>query len=451
MAEGDKDLTRADLGLMLESKIYETYVKKNETGEHFERAYARLKQPLISSGRYLRTLLLPLQVEGGQQPCVGFYLPSQGILAHTQNLITFLSGLAQLPTPPIRPIVYVNSPPSPPLSGALEPLGAKVVYLRPTGKESMLDSLIGLRRSAQADGVACMVFVSNVTGMPFTTAMGVAPAHIWWSMKYRGLTLPDLSGYMEMAHLFEQRRIIDGTVWLGCHAALPALFDPMFTETARELRRQRGVGQGTVILGCIGREEKLLNRDYVRALGKIMRACPNTVYVWTGQSQPPEFLDWLREEEIAPRCEFVAWVKTKIFAQVLDVFLDSFPFASGHTAFETMAAGHPIVVLLTPEARETSTASAVMPAYEGKAGTSADQAGVQSIFTDESGGSLLPFVTDVSSYVDLSIRLIRDQVFRAAVGGACKAFVDNYMRDEVRLATTTCNNILEIIRQAKMV
>jgi len=442
-------LQRIDLTLLVESLVYHMYVKKVETAEHFRDVYAHIKLPLVACGRSLRPHLKPFPEAQGSPLPIGFFLPSAAVLAHTQNFITFLRGLVQLDPRPIEPIIYVLGPPLKSIDIALRPFGFKMVYLWADKELPPLETYVNLHHAAKADAIGAMIFISNVTGMCFTTAMGVAPVHIWWSMKYRGLTLPDLDGYMDMSRLFEQRRVIEGTTWYGCHAALPPLTDPAQAPLAAEIRASSGVTESTLILGCIGREEKLLNRDYVRALGEIMRRCPNTEYIWTGREQPPEFLAWLVEEGIADRCTFIGWVDTKLYAHVLDIFVDSFPFASGHTAFEAMALGKPIVVLLTPEALETSTASAVVPVFEGHAGTEADQIRVREIFTAGEAASLLPFVRNVEEYIDQAQRLINDTDFRANVGRAGQIFVEEFMRDEVRLAKSTCQNILDIINQAQ--
>jgi predicted O-linked N-acetylglucosamine transferase (SPINDLY family) len=36
--------------------------------------------------------------------------------------------------------------------------------------------------------------------------------------------------------------------------------------------------------------------------------------------------------------EYIGWVDTSLWAQVIDVFLDTWPFGSGHTAWEAIAA-----------------------------------------------------------------------------------------------------------------
>lgn len=429
-------LHEANLALSAETQEYNAVVKQTETCEHFKSCYERMKEPLIELGHSFRDIMPRMSAPVGPTVNVGFYLASNALLAHTTNLITFLTGLSKLNPQPIVPIVYVNGAPANELKNAVESLGYKIRFFAGTP----LDIWLNIREQGQLDKLSCMVFVSNVVGMSFATAMGVAPVHIWWSMKYRGLTLPDLDGYMEMTYLFGGSRVIDGTTWLNCHAALPELIDLKAAQAASEIRKAMKIQPGWTVLGCFGREEKLLNRGYVKALGSIMRDSPTTVYLWSGREQPPEFLKWLSEEGIEGRCAFVGWVNTKIYAEVIDIYLDSFPFASGHTAYEAMAAGKPIVVLLTSESLETSTASPVMQVMNGPDGV--DRRKVLRTFA-----GALPYQNTEDEYIAYANQLIRSKAARKLAGQAGKEFVETYLRDDKRLAVTTCQNIMDIVSQ----
>jgi glycosyltransferase involved in cell wall biosynthesis len=293
-----------------------------------------------------------------------------------------------------------------------------------------------------------MVFISLPVHICFASGLRVAPVVIWWSMKYHRLEIPELDGYLTIGGFFEDFREIGGQRWRACRSALPRSFDPSL-QASVELRRQIGAESDAVILGCIGREEKMLGERYLETVAEIMKACPNTRFVWTGRAKRSgEVERRLAALGIGARSHFLGWLEnTQAATQGIDVYLDSFPFASGHTAFETMSTGSPIVVLRSPEALETSTATAIIPAYEGRAGSASEQSGVRAIFTDSDGTSLLPYVDDVEAYVALSIRLIRDTDYRKRVGRACRAFVETYSPSEKAFAESTCRHIIEIVAE----
>jgi hypothetical protein len=227
---------------------------------------------------------------------------------------------------------------------------------------------------------------------------------------------------------------------------MPFGADPALRAPAEDIRKALDPTGRAVILGCLVRAEKLNNRDYARMLGRVMRAHPETVFVWTGRYAPPEVQAMFEAEGIAARCRFVGWVNIKLYAHVLDIKLDSFPFPSGITSAEVMAAGKPVVTLLTPAALENSLATAFVPLMDGRIGTREDRDAVRAMFASPDG-SLAPFVDTVEDYERLAGRLIGDAAFRARVGGACRAFVERFWRDEVRTARTTAEQILAIIAE----
>ena len=117
--------------------------------------------------------------------------------------------------------------------------------------------------------------------------------------------------------------------------------------------------EGQLVLACIGREEKMLNPAYIDALAQILAACPGATFVWTGRAtRSHEVMEMMTHARKNHRCRFIGWLEdTKAAATLMDIFVDTFPFGSGFTAFEAMAAGKPVVALRTPETIETSAMS----------------------------------------------------------------------------------------------
>jgi glycosyltransferase involved in cell wall biosynthesis len=306
-----------------------------------------------------------------------------------------------------------------------------------------------LRDVAAKDGLAALVFVSTTAYLAFAAGYGVAPVLVWWAMKYHGLKVPGIDAYLSAGNFFDDWRDIDGRRWRGCRAALPPLTDATTTADGRRFRAEHGLNDDHVVLACIGREEKLLNPDYIDALGTILEACPEARYIWSGrQARAAEVIGMMRRRGILDKCRFVGWLSnTKLAAQAMDIFADSFPFASGHTAFEAMAVGKPVVVLKTPEALETSSANSLVPVYDGVIGTPADRAAVRAIFTGHDGATLLPYVDTTAQYVDLATRLVRDPAHRFTVGAACRTYAERFARNEIAFAETTCRHLIAIVRE----
>ena len=204
----------------------------------------------------------------------------------------------------------------------------------------------------------------------------------------------------------------------------------------------------TVILGCLGREEKLLSEPFAQSLAQILKKVPEAIFLWTGKIENPNVTTLFKSHGIEDQCRYIGWVNTRIYAQVLDVFIDGFPFASGLTAFETMAAGSPVVALVTPEALEIGFPNHLWPGFSGADGIEPEiHDYVREIFLNSKGDSVVSIVDTECEYVDIAVRLANDRDFREEAGQASKTFVERYMHDETAMAETFSDYILDIYSQ----
>lgn len=445
----DNDLI--DVVVELENRIQTTYLKAVESATRFNTAHAALSPILYKIGQATRTAIGPMRdacftASPSRPTRVAFFLHTAAVLAHTTNLFTFLRGLSHLTPRPIEPFIYV-------LESGLnipEPMAAYHGSLATVRwpETRPRHPVVWIREVAERDGVAAVVFVSIPVFLSFAAGFGVAPALVWWAMKYHGLQSPGIDGYLTVGNFFDDELIIDGRQWRSSRMALPPLTGPDAEAQGASIRKKLDIKAGDVLLGCIGREEKLLDIRFMDALAEVLRQRPEARFMWTGRKlRVAQVRDLMAARGILDRCPFVGWLAdTQAGAAAIDIFLDSFPFASGHTAYEAMAAGKPVLVLRTSEAIETSTATSLVPLFERAIGRQEDQDAVRAMFTDTDGSSLLPFPATIEDYVAMAVRLIKDVGFRSRVGSACRSYVERYARDEETCAQTTCRHLIEIVQ-----
>ncbi len=440
-----------ETALKFERTAYANYTQAKDDAEHFRETVHHWIPLMRRCGKdFGGNLPTPPAPEHGREtPKVAFYLHNSEILGHTEAFLSFLRGLAKLAPKPIDAIVYISGEINPALDRYLTEYGVEGVYLRPLAGEpvQVAMEMSALRQDIRKRGVTAVVFVSLALYMPFAFSMRLAPVQIWWSMKYHSLEMPEIDGYMALGS-FDRYRTIDGRPWRAVHRAMEPLFDPNLTAEAGRIRERLLADQGTLLLGCIGRAEKMVGNDYIAAVADVMNAVPKTVFMWTGKSKNPRVVRLLEKFGINERCRYVGWIDTRLYAQVLDIFLDTFPFASGLTAFEAMAAERPVVSMITREALGTGMPAHVWPVYRGEVGTPEIQQEVRGLFTDVDGGSLLPFAESVDAYRSFSIRLCEDEGYRSRAGAAARRFVERYMTNDERMAETGCRHILEIIDES---
>ena len=328
--------------------------KMPDTAEQFERYHGVMKHALIAAGQGLAKpwpkQFRAITLDPGQDPTVrphkvwmgsfatpkiGFFMPTATLLAHSRNLLTYLDALGEHGEGKINATVYTfasESTADPEFTAAYK--RHQVKHLRHEG--SMLSHWLLLRETAIADELDAMVFVSVVQGMAFATSMGVAPRHIWWAHKWHGLELPGLDGYIDACHPFTDGPLeIGGRTWRSTYTALPEMLDASKTEEAKRIRASLPVA---TVYGWMGRIEKLTS-EYLTAVAQVLEQVPDSIFVYTGREEDPGITQAIAAAGLADRISFIGWVDTALWAQVIDVYLDTFPFQSGHCAYQAMAAG----------------------------------------------------------------------------------------------------------------
>ena len=134
---------------------------------------------------------------------------------------------------------------------------------------------------------------------------------------------------------------------------------------------------------------------------------------------------------------------TFLYAQVLDVQLDTFPFASGFTSARVMGAGKPVVTLCTQES-VTSSLATYHKIFVSDLVPEEIRRDYEEIFTFENGNVTYPFCEKIEEYEELSDKIIRDDDFRKNLGCRCRKWVEKYFLDHKSSAVTTVELLDEV-------
>jgi predicted O-linked N-acetylglucosamine transferase (SPINDLY family) len=181
------------------------------------------------------------------------------------------------------------------------------------------------------------------------------------------------------------------------------------------------------------------------AVAAVLRTCPQAAFLWSGRERLTGIQSRLQALGVAERCYYIGWVDTKLYAQVMDVFLDSFPFPCAFTLYEAMAAGKPVVTYASPEAAETGLHGLLGPLLAGESGSLEEQAQARELF----GDSLYLCAGTPQAYVEMASRLVRDARLRRAAGEANRRFVAKFLSDRGRTARTLATHLVELIGEAQ--
>lgn len=435
-----------DHALALEAQCYEQLVKQKETEAHFREKFNEWAPDMIAAGRAFGARLPPLQPPAAARRKIGFFIHNASMLAHIEALINVLAGYRKLAEQPFDPVIYCMGGNSPEMMQAFAQLNVPVVHLGneyPQTGNSLFQRLMKLRERVQQDGVACIVWLSLALIMPLAFTIRIAPVQVWWSMKYHGFAVDEIDAYLTSLS-FTRHLQIDGRTWCSGRLQVPGRFRPELSAAAQEIAAGY---RPAIILGTLAREEKMTDPAYLDAVTRILRDNPDTVFLWTGRSEHAGIAAHFREAGLSGRARFIGWVDIKLYAQVLDIFLDTFPFGCGFTALDTMAAGRPVLFMASDTSSAPSLDQLVYPLLTSPDCDPAEQQGAREIFTSPAGERLYPRAANTDEYVALAGRLVRDAGFRQAAGMAARRFIEEMMSDPRQTAADYSAHLMNAINR----
>jgi glycosyltransferase involved in cell wall biosynthesis len=441
------DTERLAQAFELEQIVYEIHVKQLESEEHFARSVARWKDAMRAAGARFAARL-PRTPRAAPQALarVAFFIENITGLAHVQMTLDLIEGNASLPAPRFAPHVFcLNGEPE--AIRRMRDTGVSVEILCPSSSRAeLVPALATLQRRLAEIGADALVWVSLVVTMPFAFAMRLAPAQIWWAMKYHSLDMPEIDGYLTSGGLEGGTKSIGGRTWLAAPVASRQWTAPGKAAEAAAVRS--ALGPARVVFGSFGREEKLDSAPFLDAVARILRAVPDSLFLWTGRGRHPGIQRHLESAGVAGRCRFIGWVDTKLYAQVIDVFLDSFPFPCGFTLYEAAAAGKPAVLFSSAASADTGANALIGPLLD-QGDPARDAARLaRSIF--HSGGEDLSLRTrSAEDYVAVAVRAGTDEGFRKRAGEAYRRFVESFLADRARAAQIYAGHFDAVIAAAR--
>ncbi len=438
---------RLEQAFEIERIAYITHVKQEESEAHFAYCVGQWKDAMREAGaRFASTLPSTPRSAPGLLPRIAFFVHNMSQLAHVQMVVDLIEGNAQLPARRFEPYVFC-------LMGEREMIervrraGAKVeVLFQASFRPGYRSALSILRRRIAEAGIDELVWVSMVLVMPFAFAMRLAPAQTWWAMKYHSLDLEEIDGYLTGGGVEGGNKSIGGRTWLAGPVASAQWTAPEKAAEAASIRRS--LAAEAIVFGTFGREEKLNSPPFLDAIARILKAVPDAVFLWTGRERHSGIQQRLEAAGVADRCRFIGWVDTKLYAQVIDVFLDSFPFPCGFTLYEAAAAGRPVVLFSSATSADTGANALIGPLLDEGDPQRESARLARSIFAANGENFCLRAYT-VEEYVDLAVRAGSDKAFREKSGDAYRAFVEHFLADRSRAARIYADHFLAVIEAVK--
>ena len=329
------DAGYANAALQLEPLWYTRLVKVVENEARYHRCFAWHKHALWAAGRkHARAL------SGGRiRTRVAFLVPSGVLLGHTEVLLRVLANWKEAGMD-IHPVLASLGGMQPGFAERLNAAGIPSVVASPNldlvGRVAWLADVLAAQR------VQTAVWVSYPCWVAYVFGVGVAPRQVMWSLKYHPVHMGETVTHIAMTSEGTGTVSINGEPWVAYSPPLGVISSAV---DEREVEALRARWAGKVLVGTLARHEKFNSPDFIRAVIEILRVSPRAHYLYTGHLPSRPLVDALQTSGLSDRATFIGWVDTNLYARVLDVFLESFPFGCGVTGMQALSAGTPLVSL----------------------------------------------------------------------------------------------------------
>jgi len=443
------DANQYPAALQIESWAHNSYVQQSESQKHFSDTVRRWVDPMRMAGKRFADSLpsrRPAGPPAGNETRIAFFVHHLTGLAHIRLLVDVLTANAEAREPLYRATVYTLKCSSAMMLERLDRANIDVIVgddSRPDTTEQRIAFLSFIRAQVAERRISALVWISNVVMMPFAFGMRLAPVQIWWAMKYHGLEFPEIDGYLTGGSVAGGFKRIGGHLWRAAPVAAADWFDPALAPEAAAVRG--GLPAHRVVFGTLGREEKLNSLPFLGAVAAILKAVPDAIFLWTGRERHAGIQRQFEDSGVADRCVFIGWVNTKLYAQVIDVFLDSFPFPCGYTVYEAMAAAKPVVLYASAESETTGIHALLGPLLGSEEGSQDDIVAARALFNPSPDRNLYLRHSTEKEYCDTAVRLANEPALRSAAGSANLGFVAKFMSDRDRVARIYAGHLMEIL------
>ena len=440
------DPTRA---LVLQWLIDNDYVRANEAESRFEDFYSVAAGLLSQSAERFKRSLPPVgphQSLTDSQPNSGgisFILVNESMLAHVEMLIGHFTSLRKASLPETPPICVVSMyGQNKQLRSRLAELDVELVSLKsvgPPGARLLLDRILVLREYVAYRAFKTLIWVSVPIAMNFAYALRIAPTQIWYAMKYYAIESDHIDGYLTGGAIGPIKQV-EGRRWTNISAYVENLVDWSKAEAGQALRSEE-FGNYSQIMMTIGRTAKIESEPFLSAVCKVLQKFPDVGFLWTGKNQSAVVQSYFDQAGVSGQCHFIGWVDPLLYSHVTDIYLDTFPFPTGLTAMNAMAAGKPVVFYRTKQAIENGQAGHIISGLTNEDDQTRSEVTAMFSSSEDNNGDLFYLADDEAHYLELVGHLLQDSSRRQSVGEAGKRFVDTYLGDPERSARSLLDAI----------
>jgi hypothetical protein len=322
--------------LFLEHLFYSKLVKIIETEDHYSKSFSIFKDELWNCGKYYSDKKITLK----PSKLIAFIINANTILGHTEVTILMIKNLKLLDPSLKIYILSFTTQISNDFKKIMDDLNIDI--FSPPKKMDYLELLRWGRKISQDFNIGTVIWVSVPTMVSLFFGYGLAYKQIYWTLKFHAVYMDKSiihigSGNFELS---KTKNIINADLWKVFAAPLTINVIRNNEEEINKVKNKFSKGK---IFGTLAREEKFNSKEFINTLIVILNKCPESIYIYTGRTNSQILLNELKKFNLLNRCFYIGWVDTNFYSELIDIFLETFPFGCGITGVQSLFQGNILI------------------------------------------------------------------------------------------------------------
>lgn len=324
-----------ELALALEVLWYQKLVKKTESDEHYSACFSHHTSSMWSAGRRMS----PGPIMTGDPDCIAFVAHNSVLLGHTEVMLLVMEDWRRR-YPHLRLIFVGLTPCQPDLLRRLSDIGIEAIT--PADKLQPLSLTSWLRKTLISENTGTAIWLSLPIWAHFIFGYRIAIRQVFWSLKFHAVHLGQEVTHIGMTKQCDGIVKIHDKPWLAFQPPLAVQIKERDSNTRANLR---GIYDEKFLFASIARDEKFNSPKFVTAVAQILKRCPDSIFMFTGREISPVIEKIFSDYGVADQAMFVGWVDTELYTNLIDCFLETFPFGCGITGMQALSHGTPVISL----------------------------------------------------------------------------------------------------------
>lgn len=325
-----------DVALAIEPIWYNQLVKKVENEEHYCKAFQWHSAAMWKAGKMRSPGFIPPAFN--KQKKIIFIAHTGFYLGHIAVMVQVMKDWRRIY--PDLPIFFVAlNGIDEKLSDQLRAIGVNILIL-PDGLSKPTQKIQWVREKNSEIGIDTAIWLSTPCWVSYVFGYGVAARQCLWSLKFHPVYLGDAVTHIGMTKGLAGYKYINENPWKEYQPPLAVDIREVSTSEVDKVKKLLPKG---FLFGTLAREEKFNSDCFVKSVVEILKLCPDSYFLYTGKINSPHILEVLKGAGLESRAIYLGWVDTNLYAKILDVFLETYPFGCGVTGMQALSHGTKVI------------------------------------------------------------------------------------------------------------